>query len=403
MIDKTPESEITSRWERYRELLQKYLPQAEGAFIFSRLNIFYFTGTFANCILWLPKEGEPILFCRRGIERAEFETPLKNIVPFTSYRDIESTFNDFGMKLPTSIAAEMNGLPWALSRSLVKYLPTVEFIPGDKLIAMTRARKSEWELQNLREAGEKHNKCLTELLPPCLYEGISELQIAHKVSELFFSEGHNGVLRMETFGEELFFGHVAIGESGNYPTVFNGPNGLRGAHPAVPFMGSEKIQWKPGTPLLVDNGFTIAGYQTDKTQSYWLGNKEGIPESVQSAYDFCVEMQNLIANQLRPGAIPSELWSQCLDIVAKSPWSDGFMGLGKNKVGFLGHGIGLAIDEYPVIAKGFDLPLEEGMTLALEPKIGLPGIGMVGTENTFEVTKNGGKSLTGNHNEIIVI
>jgi Xaa-Pro aminopeptidase len=171
----------------------------------------------------------------------------------------------------------------------------------------------------------------------------------------------------------------------------------------VPFMGSDKVQWKPGTPLLVDNGFTIAGYQTDKTQSYWLGNKEGIPGSVQSAYDFCVEMQNLIANQLRPGAIPSELWSQCLDLVAKSPWNDGFMGLGKNKVGFLGHGIGLAIDEYPVVAKGFDLPLEEGMTLALEPKIGLLGIGMVGTENTFEVTKNGGKSLTGNHNEIIVI
>jgi Xaa-Pro dipeptidase len=79
------------------------------------------------------------------------------------------------------------------------------------------------------------------------------------------------------------------------------------------------------------------------------------------------------------------------------------MGLGNNKVNFVGHGIGLAIDEYRVLANDFDLPLEEGMVLAIEPKIGLPGIGMVGTENTFEVTKGGGKALTGNNYDIITI
>jgi Xaa-Pro aminopeptidase len=403
MINSTPAVEIKFRWKRYKELLQKYLPQAEGAFVFSRLNIFYFTGTFANGIFWLPIEGQPILFCRRGAERAKIETPLKNIVQFSSYGDIENIFNNFGVNLPSTIAAEMNGLPWALSRSLIKYLQNIEFVPCDKLIAMTRARKTEWELQILRQAGRKHDKCLTRLLPPFLHKGMNELQIAHRISDLFFAEGHNGVLRMETFGEEIFFGHIAIGDSGNYPSAFNGPNGLRGAHPAAPFMGSEKIQWDFGTPLLIDNGFTIAGYQTDKTQTYWLGGKESIPESLQSAHNFCVEMQNRVAEQLRPGAIPSQLWSQCADLAAKSPWNDGFMGLGKNKVSFLGHGIGLAIDEYPVVARGFDLPLEEGMTLAIEPKIGICGIGMVGIENTFEVTKNGGQSLTGENCEMITI
>lgn len=76
------------------------------------------------------------------------------------------------------------------------------------------------------------------------------------------------------------------------------------------------------------------------------------------------------------------------------------MGLGHNKVNFVGHGIGLAIDKHPVLANGFDLPLEEDMTVILEPKIGLPGIGMVGTENTFEVTPEGGKASTGNRYEI---
>lgn len=397
----TPVEEITTRWDNYRKLLRKYIPKAEGSFIFSRLNIFYLTGSFANGILWLPVEGEPILFCRRGIERANIETPLKTIVPFGSYRDILSIFADFGIKPPVHIAAEMNVLPWALSKSLTKNMPGVKFTSCDKLIAMTRAVKSEWELHILREAGRKHCKCITQLLPPLLHEGISELEVAHKVSDLFFSEGHNGILRMETYGEELFFGQVSMGDNGNFPTVFNGPNGNQGVHPAAPYMGSAETHWAPETPLLVDNGFNISGYQTDKTQIYWLGNS--MPESVQKAFDFCVEVQNTIAEQLRPGAIPSELWNQTLDMAAKSPWNDGFMGLGKNKVKFLGHGIGLAIDEYPVIAKGFDQPLEAGMTLALEPKLGLPGVGMVGIENTFEVTDHGGQSITGNHFETIKI
>ena len=403
MDNNTPTKELNSRWKRYRHFLQKYIPEADGAFIFSRLNIFYFTGTFANGVFWLPKEGAPILFCRRGAERAEIETPIKNIVQFNSYGNIEQAFKDLGTNLPSQIATEMNGLSWSLSKSLTKHLPNIDFIPSDKLIAMTRARKSEWELKILRKAGEKHNKCLTELLPTFLHEGINELQISHKISDIFYSEGHLGVLRMDAFGEEVFLGHIAVGDSANYPSVFNGPVGLRGVHPAAPFMGSDKIQWYPNSPLIIDNGFTLAGYQTDKTQIYWLGKKESIPEPLQSAHDFCVDMQARIAEQLRPGAIPSEIWQQCEVLVSKSPWSKGFMGLKNNKVRFIGHGIGLAIDEYPALAKGFDLPIEEGMVLAVEPKIGIAGIGMVGTENTFEVTPQGGQSITGNNYEILTI
>jgi len=399
----TPAEEISSRWKRYKNLLRHSIPDADGSFIFSRLNIFYFTGTFANGVLWLPTEGEPILFCRRGVKRAEIETSIKTIVPYNSYTDIAQTFSDSGITLPALIAAEMNGLPWSLSKSLIRNLPNVTFLPSDKIIALTRAKKSAWELQFLREAGKKHNTCLTRLLLPFLHEGITEFDVSRRISDIFFSEGHNGVLRMETFGEEAFLGHIAIGDSANYPSVFNGPVGLRGVHPAVPFMGAKEIKWKSGSPLTVDNGFSIGGYQTDKTQVYWLGNKSTISEPVQNAHNFCVEMQAMIAEQLKPGSTPSHLWSQCIENVAKSPWINGFMGLGSNKVRFVGHGIGLAIDEYPVLANGYDLPLEEGMVLAVEPKIGLPGIGMVGTENTFEVTSNGGKALTGNNYEIITI
>ncbi len=403
MNDIIPAQELASRWDRCKRLLHQFIPQVQGILVFSRLNIYYFSGSFASGVFWLPLNGEPVLFCRRGDERAKIESPLHHIYSFKSYRDIETILNDLGYSLPKVVAAEMNGLSWALSNNLTKHLSAQLFVPADKIIGMCRAKKSEWELSILREAGSKHGRCLTRLLPPFLHAGISELEICHKISELFFSEGHHGVLRMENYGEEVFLGHISVGDSANYPSVFNGPVGLRGVHPATPYMGAAEIKWTAGKPLIIDNGFTLEGYMTDKTQVYWLGDKKNIPTGALKAHEFCIDLQAEIATLLKPGTPPSEIWNHCCAKVKNSEWGEGFMGYGKNKVSFVGHGIGLAIDEYPVLASGFDLPLEEGMTLAVEPKIGIPGFGMVGVENTFEVTTEGGKSLTGEHFDILAI
>lgn len=403
MNDNIPLQELVSRWERCRTLLARYIPQAKGILVFSRLNIYYFSGSFVSGVVWLPLEGAPILFCRRGVERAKIESPLKNIYDFKSYKDITLVLMESGNPLPKVVAAEMNGLSWALSQSLTKHLADQQFVSADKIIGMCRAAKSEWELRILRDAGSRHARCLLELLPPHLHDGISELEICQKISDLFFSQGHHGILRMENYGEEVFLGHISVGDSANYPSVFNGPVGLRGVHPATPYMGSAEIKWTTGKPLIIDNGFTLQGYMTDKTQVYWLGNTKHIPGNALRAQDFCIDLQAEIAKLLRPGTPPSAIWNYCCAEVERSGWRDGFMGYGKNKVSFVGHGIGLAVDEYPALASGFDLPIAEGMAIAVEPKIGIPGFGMVGVENTFEVTAEGGKSLTGENFDIVVI
>lgn len=63
----------------------------------------------------------------------------------------------------------------------------------------------------------------------------------------------------------------------------------------------------------------------------------------------------------------------------------------------------MTVDECPAFARGFVEPLEKGMVVALEPKIGLPGIGMVGLEHTLEITEEGARSLTGIQKEIILL
>jgi len=253
----------------------------------------------------------------------------------------------------------------------------------------------------MRLSGARHHQALYDVMPGRIKPGQTERELSVTAWDVLLSLGHQGHMRMNAFGEEVFMGHVSAGDSGNYPSVFNGPLGLRGEHPAIPFMGYAGKVWKAGEPLAMDIGFTLEGYCTDKTQIYFAGSAAKIPDAVRAGHDFCVEVQDYVARNLRPGSIPSEIYAHCLAWAKRAGFDDGFMALGANKVSFLGHGIGLTIDGYPVIAGGFDEPFESGMVMAVEPKFGIPGVGMVGVENTFEVTDAGGVCLTGDVYDIV--
>ena len=128
--------------------------------------------------------------------------------------------------------------------------------------------------------------------------------------------------------------------------------------------------------------------------------KKSLPNYAIEIHNKCVEIQNEIAKMLKPGAIPSEIYNKIMDDL-EPEFLENFMGYGDRRVNFLGHGIGLLIDELPVIANGFNEPLDEGMVFAIEPKKGIKNIGMVGIENTFIVTPKGGECITGNNPGLI--
>jgi Xaa-Pro aminopeptidase len=142
------------------------------------------------------------------------------------------------------------------------------------------------------------------------------------------------------------------------------------------------------------------GYATDKTMVYMFGR--ALPDDVMALHRRCVEIERRLASMLKPGAIPSEIYIRTMKSLDLE-FLKNFMGFGARRANFLGHGVGLQIDEPPVLAEGFDEPLAGGMVLALEPKKGVPGVGMVGSENTYLVTPEGGRSLTGNHPGLILV
>ncbi|MDD6089012.1 MAG: M24 family metallopeptidase [Desulfovibrionaceae bacterium] len=401
-LEKLPVAEMMRRLERCRTLAASMIPQAGGLLICSRPNIYYLTGTLALGLLWIPMNGSPVLMVRKGLERAKLESPCTNIASFRSYRDIVGICSDFGSPLTPVIAVDKNGFTWSMSEMLQGRVADTSFLACDGVLSRAKAVKSEWELNKMRLCGSRHRRALEELIPERIHPGMTELEIAETALKIFLECGSSGMIRMNAHGEENYAGYVSAGDSGNYPTYYDGPLGCRGLHPAMPFLGDAGTVWHENQPLTTDLGFSVEGYTTDRTLVYWA---EGVamPDVLRRAQDACMRVMEETAAALKPGAIPFEIWERAQAIAAEEGFADVFMGAGKDRVAFLGHGIGLAMDEFPVFAKGFMEPLEQGMTVAIEPKIGVPGLGMMGVEHTFEITADGALSLTGDLRDVCFV
>lgn len=402
-ISRIPDEELKRRRDAVRAHLQTLAPEAGGILVFSRLNIYYLTGTFGQGVLWLPLSGEPVLLIRKGVNRARLEAGVEQIHSFKSYSELPGLCADAGSPFTPTVAAVMAGLTWQLGNMLAAKLKDYTIVPGDHAVTLAKMVKSEYELDILRRCGEKHHRCLYDILPTRMRPGMTEREISHLAWQVFFEEGHMGILRMQAHGEEAFLGHVSAGDSGNYPSGFNGPLGLRGEHPASALMGNEGKVWEMGEPLMLDIGFQIEGYHTDKTQAYFAGAESAKTDDIRRAHDFCMELQGWLCATAAPGVTPEELYLHCLDAAKKRGYAEGFMGLDENQVPFVGHGIGLTIDEFPPIAKGFTQPLEQGMVLAFEPKQSLRGVAMVGVENTFEITADGCRCISGDKYDMVPV
>jgi len=400
-LDTIPAEELEVRWECCRQLLRSERPKAGGLLVFSRPSVYWLSGHWANGFFWLPLEGQPVLFIRKGGERARLESAVRHICHYRSLSDVPARLAELGAELPATLAVEMSGLSWLMGQKLTTRLSGHQFEAGDSVLSKARAVKSNWELDRMRLAGRRHAELMQVKLPTLIEAGMNELEMALQAWQEAFNLGHQGVIRMSGEGEELFLGVFAAGDSGNYPVVFSGPVGFRGIHPAVPQMGYAGKVWQEKEILIVDTVFSLEGYHTDKSQLYFAGSKEDMPKQAREAMAFCLDMEAEVAERLKPGITPREIYEHCLQEARRQGFEDGFMGLGGNKVPFVGHGIGLQVDEWPALASTFEEPLQENMTLAVEPKVGLPELGMVGVENTFRVAAGGGECLTGQGHDVI--
>lgn len=396
VIKKVPLTELDDRMSRFRARMDAVHPDWRMAAIFSKVNQYYFTGTMQDGMLIIPRDNEASLWVRKSCERAADESLFPRINPMNSYRDAASAFGN----LSGTVHMETEFVPLAVYQRFQKYFPFENVKPLDAQVAAVRAVKSPYELSLMEESGRIHQRILEVRVPAMLEEGMSEAELGAKLYAVMVEEGHHGLARFGMFNTEIVVGHVAFGESSIYPTSFDGPGGNYGMSAAVPLLGSRERRLKRGELVFVDIGCGYEGYHTDKTMTYMFG--KALPEFALDAHRQCVEIQHEVASRLKPGAIPAEIYNTVMGKLSPE-FLKNFMGYGNRRVKFLGHGIGLTVDELPVIADGFTEPLQEGMAFAVEPKKGIEGVGMVGIENTFLVTPDGGRCITGKNPGLIPV
>lgn len=385
--------ELCSRQKAFFTAMSVANPNWDTAIILSKVNQYYFTGTMQDGILVFKKSGKVAYFVRRSYERAVEESPIKEIFPIESYRDAANIIgNDCGS---TYFETEIATL--AIVERLKKYFIITSINALDRVILSVRAVKTQYELSYMKLSGKQHNLFLQNTVPALLKEGMSEADFVAELYEKMVKSGHQGICRFSMFQNEMVVGQVGFGESSLYPTSFDGPGGAYGMYPAVPIVGSRERKLKYGDLVFVDISWGVGGYHTDKTQVYMFGKAPN--EDVVNAHRVCMGVQKRLSEFLKVEAIPCEIYNTVMSEL-DSNFLQNFMGFGSRQAKFLGYGIGLHVDEPPVIASGFTEPLIENMVIALEPKKNIEGVGV---EDTYIVTPFGGKCITGGGSDIIVV
>ena len=396
MNEKVPVSELELRMNKFRRVMDEQHPGWKMAVIFSKINLLYFTGSMPEGMLIIEREKDAVLWARRGFERSMAESEFPTITSMNSYRDAAPSYP----KIPKEIYLETEFVPLAMFQRFQKHFPFSSYKSIDFQIAQTRAVKSSWELNCMEKAGAIHRRVLEERVPELLREGMSEADLAAEMYPIMVKEGHQGSVRFGMHDTEMALGQLGFGESSLYPTNFDGPGGNLGVSPAVPSFGNRNKKLKKGHLVFVDVAVAVNGYHSDKTMTYMFGKP--LDSEVQAFHKQCVGIQNNIAEMLKPGNTPENIYETIINGLTPE-FLKNFMGFGNRQVKFLGHGIGLTIDEYPVLAKGFETPLVGNMVFAVEPKKGIEGVGMVGIENTFVVTPEGGRCITGSSPGLILV
>jgi Xaa-Pro aminopeptidase len=395
-METVPPEEIRQRISRFQtELAANGL---EGAFILQNADRFYFTGTIQSAVLFVPSSGDAILMVQKNLTRAQLESSIGNVIRVKNKNHIPQLLNDFGVNQLATAGLEMDVLPANLYIGFQKKFPNCRWFDVSGIIRELRMIKSAYEIQQIKKAAAILHTGYTEI-KKIIRPGLTELEIDGHLAMIARREGHMGMMRMRSWNQEMTHAHVLAGDSGSVITFLDSPHGGTGNTPAMA-QGAGFRRIKTNEPIGIDYGVAVNGYIGDQFRTYVIGE---LSDTLKKAHACSREIHLLLAQEAKPGVSCVQLYDRAVQKAAKEGYRDFFMGNGEGQVPFIGHGIGLEIDEFPIISPRFDGILEEGMVFALEPMFVLPQQGIVGLEDDYLVTSEGLKRLTLTEQSLIQI
>lgn len=400
----TPREELEQRAVRLQRLMRD--AGLDGVLATQNADIFYLSGVVQQAQLYLPVVGSPVLMVRKHLDRARSVSalPADRVVGVRSLRELPALIEEAGGR-PGRIGLELDTLPvlsyQAYSKALLPL--AAELVDASMVFRQARTVKSQYELSQIRQAARVADAGIQAAREHARV-GMREIELAAIIEAATRIAGHSGTIRMRFFGQEMHMGHLLSGSSGSIASFMNSPTGGDGPGPWAPYgAGSRRLE--QGEPVFIDYSGEWGGYIADQTRMLSIG-----PLSAfwQDAYAAMLDVETYMAQEARPGMTSGQFFSMAEARAGQLGYGDNFMGPPEaesacQRVPFVGHAVGLELDEWPPLQREHSGVLEEGMVLAVEPKLIFAGLGAIGVEDTYVLTPAGLDPLTYSTRDIIVV
>ena len=381
-------SEARKRIDALQALMRR--EGMDAVLVSDNANLLALCGRVYAGYAWIPAEGEPVWFVRRPVELGG-----DNVVYIHKPENIPAYLSEASLKTGDTIGLEYDITAYSAVLRLMGLFPDSKTVNASGVLRQWRSVKTPVQAELMRQSGVKHAEVYKRV--PGLYRmGMTDHELQVEIERLSRLEGCLGVFRISGPSMELFMGNVISGKNADNPTPYDFAMGGAGLDPSLP-VGADGAEILDNTTVMVDLNGNFTGYMTDMTRVFSLGK---IPQLAMDAHQCSIDICHAFMKEARPGRAAKDLYAMAEEMVRERSLERYFMGH-RQHAGFVGHGIGIEVNELPVIAPRSRDILQEGNTIALEPKFVIPEVGAVGVENTYLVTGDGAECLTVCPEEIV--
>ena len=385
-----PPEDLQIRYSRIQQLLKEQ--QVEACLIHSMVNVYYLTGYVFDGYICLFQEGEPLCFVRKTGHSVH-----KTGHPVRKPEDIPDILKQMHYSLPATLALEADQLTYSEYTRLQAVFRPEKTVNATVLLRRSRMLKTPWEIAQFRYSAVRHCE-IYEKIPSLFSHGMTDLELQYEIEQMMRQQGSIGIFRTSGSNMDIFMGSILAGNNAEAPAPYDFALGGAGMHPAIP-IGANGSFIQKGQSVMVDMAGNFTAYQTDMTRVYAYGS---LPDEAYRAHRLSITLHQWLMENGRPGLSCAAIYEQSLQMAADAGFSGNFMGI-RQQAKFVGHGIGIEINESPVLSARSQDVLQAGMVFAYEPKFVLPDVGAAGIENTYLVTENGIEKLTVCEEDIIAL
>jgi len=382
-----PSAEIRHRCSQLQLALQKN--NIDAGFIIQRVDLLYFSGTAQNGALYIPAQGDPLLFIKRYFPRAIKESPLDQVFCIKSIQDIPKFIGKQPGRRPKSLGLEFDVMPVSEYQFFKRLFPSQKLVDLSAIILDIRKLKSAWDIQQMERTAEM--SALTfDHMRQILIPGITEMEFASAFEAFARQLGHAGQLRVRNYQTEGYPWHVLSGPSGGMIGLLDSPASGTGSSYAFP-CGASARKIRSHEPIMVDFASVLNGYHMDETRMFTIGN---MPSEAYAASQAAIAIQQELLTSIQPGVCAHDLYQRSLETAKAMGFKDSYLGIPGHQVAFIGHGIGYELIEPPFIAHGKEDVLLPGMTIAFEPKFVFANAFAAGIESVFQITQSDARLIS---------